>query len=953
MRRGQASLEQLIITGIALFIVAMIFYFSINYARDSSRIAQGKDAVEKLAKSADYVHALGEGAKTRVDLYIPEGVEFVNASGGRIQMRISLSSGETDVFANTQAALVGEIPIISGANQVSVATTANGNVMFGEDYISCSPSSVVRSFVQGGSGNDSVVVGNIADFTISGISANLSGEAAGLVSLGSYASSLGAGNSTSVPLGFSIPSNQAVGTYGATLVVSASNFSECSTQITVSVSSSFGPDTQGPVVTSVTHFPASPNNATAIVVNASATEVGVGNGTISLCQLQIDASGVWNDMGGTYGQTTASTTYSIGPLATGAHNVSVRCVDSSGNVGNLSSDSFVVIAAAETQGPVVTLIAVYDSQAAANVSTTANENTVGTATCPAGKQISVWSSVYGTNCPINNASTCSSCTIGAASCSVNFSNAACGFDPCFGTFKQGQINLTCSPSGLNTSTALTLYASASDASTGGSNISLCEFSLDGGAFTAMNAVGSAYNTSVTQSANYSVGAVAAGTHNVSVRCTDSYGNLGNASSYSFSITFVDSQGPVVTLISSAPANATTLTSVVVNATASDNATGGSNISICQLRLDGGNFSSMNASGTAYNTSVTQNVSYTLGLLSAGTHNVSIRCNDTAGNQGNATNYTFNVTFIDTVGPIVSLITSTPSNARTGDSVRINATGNDTATGGSNITMCQLSLNGGAFGNMNVSSGAYNTSIVQNVNYVLGTLAAGTHNVSVRCNDSAGNMGNASNYSFNVRQRKEIIFVTLVAAQSVDEARWLSWIGNHSSNASFNWTRDVVTIANVTNGDVNMSEYRIIAMAEYPAADATYDALVNASRNAGHYIGVFGDGVANGVPRLGAGTGAGATANRAALNVRASHYVTAGFTVGNTYTILSSSQSINYHTAFSGTSILSMDNNFGRIVVGNSTRFIMYGPSRPDLFVANGDTFGVRVLDFALNNSVQG
>jgi len=718
--------------------------------------------------------------------------------------------------------------------------------MFGESYISCTPTFIVRSFVQGGSGNDSVLISNIADFTITDIVANLSGEASSLVSVGSYASTLGAGNSTSSPLTFSIPSGQAVGAYGATLLVTASNFSECSTHITVSVSSSSGPDTQGPIVTLISNSPTSPNNATAIVINASATEVGVGNGTISLCQLAIDGSGVWNDMSGAYGQTTVSVTYSVGLLAVGAHNVSVRCIDSYANMGNSSTHSFVVTAAAETQGPIVTFISVYDSQVSTNVSTTANENTVGSATCTSGT-ISVWSSIYGTNCPNNNATACGVCTVGATSCSVTYSNAACGFDPCYGTFKQGQLNLTCSQPAFNTSSTLTLYATASDASTGGSNISLCEFSLDGGAFTSMNAAGGTYNTSVTQSANYSIGTVSPGTHNVSVRCYDSFGNIGNASNYSFNVSQI----------------------------------------------------------------------------------------------------------FDTQGPIVSLITSTPSNARTGESVRINATGNDTASGGSNISICQLSLDGGAFASMNVSSGAYNTSAVQNVDYVLGTLAAGTHNVSVRCNDSAGNMGNASNYSFNVRQRREIVFITSTAAYSTDEERWLNWIGNHSSGLGFNWTRDIYTIANVTNGDINMSEYRIMAMAEYPASNAAYDALVNATRNAGHYIALLGDAMDNGIPRLGAGTGGGNTANRAAVEVHIANYITTGFTVNTDYTILSSSSSINYHTAFAGTDVLAMDNNDGRLVSGIHTNLITFGPSRPDLFNANGNTFATRILDYALNNSVQG
>ena len=654
--------------------------------------------------------------------------------------------------------------------------------------------------------------------------------------------------------------------------------------------------------------------------------------------------------------------------------MSVRCVDSAGNIGNASSDAFYVSAGGETQGPIVTFIASYPANATAITSVVVN-------------------------------------------------------------------------------------ATGSDASTGGSNISLCELQLDAGAYNAMNASGGAYNTSVVRNVTYTVGLLGAGTHNVSVRCTDSFGNVGNASAYSFNVAYVDTQGPIVTFIASFPVNATTSNNVVVNATASDNSTGGSNISICQLRLDGGNFSSMNASGSAYNTSVTQNATYSLGLLSSGLHNVSVRCNDSAGNMGSASNYSFNITFVDTVGPIVSLITSTPSNAHTNDSVRINATANDSTTGGSNITMCQLRLDAGTFNNMNVSSGAYNTSAVQNVNYVLGTLAAGTHNVSVRCNDSAGNMGGVYNSSFNVTTAdatgpvvhsisivpsnattltpitvyaigndtttggsgismcliqldggafgnmnatdgaygsvaenvtyalgllgknghtigikcndtagnmggvynltfnvtkgftKQILFITTAAAPSTPENRWLTWIGAHASGLGFDFSSyDQVQISDVTGGAANVSDYRIVAMAEAPQNNAAYYAILNSYRTGTNEIVLLGQALQYGIGNLGGGAGTNGSQNTNVFIPRASHYITSGYTIGTSYTIQTANNVQYWQSAYAGATSLASTATSTNRYLWDGAGVVAFGASRPDAFNANGNIFATRSFDWALNNS---
>lgn len=115
---------------------------------------------------------------------------------------------------------------------------------------------------------------------------------------------------------------------------------------------------------------------------------------------------------------------------------------------------------------------------------------------------------------------------------------------------------------------------------------------------------------------------------------------------------------------------------------------------------------------------------------------------------------FNITYNviqggDTNGPLVTFIGHDPTTVTPATPVRINATGDDTTTGNSTISMCQLELDGsGAWNNMAAADGAYN-SPAENATYNPGALSAGTHTIRVRCIDSLLNTGPIRSYNINV------------------------------------------------------------------------------------------------------------------------------------------------------------------------------------------------------------
>ncbi|VVB65872.1 Uncharacterised protein [Candidatus Gugararchaeum adminiculabundum] len=279
--KGQASLEQLLITGLALSLVVVFFVFALNFSSDNVRSSQAKDAIDKLGKAADYVYALGPNAKETVRVNLPEGVRFVNISGNRIWLRVSLQSGDADFFATTRGTVIGSLPDISGQQDVKLAVDNNGNVLIGNTLITCSPSSVTVSIAQGGSGSSSVTIANVGAAQITGIAATLSGNLGSMASLTPPAATLNVGASSPVGISFSVPGAQATGTYSGNVLVSGSGNAQCSSSVTLFVTRAGGADATGPTVSGIVTYPASANTTTAITVNATGSDVATGNSPIA------------------------------------------------------------------------------------------------------------------------------------------------------------------------------------------------------------------------------------------------------------------------------------------------------------------------------------------------------------------------------------------------------------------------------------------------------------------------------------------------------------------------------------------------------------------------------------------------------------------------------------------------------------------------------------------------
>ncbi|MFH2105776.1 MAG: hypothetical protein ABII22_00820 [Candidatus Micrarchaeota archaeon] len=311
---------------------------------------------------------------------------------------------------------------------------------------------------------------------------------------------------------------------------------------------------------------------------------------------------------------------------------------------------------------------------------------------------------------------------------------------------------------------------------------------------------------------------------------------------------------------------------------------------------------------------------------------------------------FNGTTLDTQGPIATILSLSPASPQTGNSITVNATGDDTTTGNNNIQSCEAKMDvAGAWNLMTAVDGSY-SSPIENVTYTFNPQSKGSHTIYVRCTDSIGNLGNETSIAFNVTKPiKPILFIQDAAGATATETYWKSWISGHTSAQGYNWSYDVSNVADVTGGVTDPTGYKIVVMAEYPNGNALLNSNLTNYKTGGGYVVLLANALQRGPQNLGLTGSTGNQQSRNEMEIITAHNITTGYTVGIQYTIQNSNQNIYYNNNLV-TNIGAMETGSTRTMLGENSRILTYGPTRPDIFNADGNTFATRVLDWALAQS---
>lgn len=276
------------------------------------------------------------------------------------------------------------------------------------------------------------------------------------------------------------------------------------------------------------------------------------------------------------------------------------------------------------------------------------------------------------------------------------------------------VSITSPSNGATVSGSFTVAASASD----DVSVARVEFYVDGTLRT--NDTSSPYSTTV------DAGSLSVGSHALTARAYDAAGN--NVTSSTVSITVADTTAPTVSL--TAPAAGAT-----ISGTASVTANASDNIGVARVEffVDGASRGTDTTSPYAISLNTT--------TLSNGSHSITARAYDAAGN--NTTSAARSVTVSnattpppDTTAPSVS-ISNPAAGATVSGSIEISATATDNV----GVTRVEFFVDG-TLRNTD-SSAPFSFS------FATSSLTNGTHSVTAKAYDAAGNVGNASARSFTV------------------------------------------------------------------------------------------------------------------------------------------------------------------------------------------------------------
>lgn len=131
IRRGQISIEYLIIVGFVTFLVIGIMGVAFFYAsstRDRIRTNQLITFADKVISSAESVYYSGEPSKVTIVAYLPKGVTSIGIEENSLVVSIVTSSGISTMSFSSNVPISGSISVNEGVKNVEVVAEENGAV---------------------------------------------------------------------------------------------------------------------------------------------------------------------------------------------------------------------------------------------------------------------------------------------------------------------------------------------------------------------------------------------------------------------------------------------------------------------------------------------------------------------------------------------------------------------------------------------------------------------------------------------------------------------------------------------------------------------------------------------------------------------------------------------------------------------------------------------------------
>src|SRR3989344_4993003 len=122
-KRGQISVEYLVVVGFIVFIIVNIMgvaFYYVGGIKDKIKENQIEGFAQNLISSADTVFSAGEPSRVTITAYLPSGVEDIQLSGKELVIRISSNSGLNVRSFVSKVNLEGTLTKTEGVKRIQV-----------------------------------------------------------------------------------------------------------------------------------------------------------------------------------------------------------------------------------------------------------------------------------------------------------------------------------------------------------------------------------------------------------------------------------------------------------------------------------------------------------------------------------------------------------------------------------------------------------------------------------------------------------------------------------------------------------------------------------------------------------------------------------------------------------------------------------------------------------------
>ena len=129
-KRGQASVEYLILIGVMLAFLIPLFYYALGEISTNLKAVQADNTVSLIVGKIDSVYNLGSGNREKLKVTIPRGTSNLTVlQNNTIQLDLLIYGNKTEIFKTSKAVNIkGSLPIAPGTYFLIIEGLDNGEV---------------------------------------------------------------------------------------------------------------------------------------------------------------------------------------------------------------------------------------------------------------------------------------------------------------------------------------------------------------------------------------------------------------------------------------------------------------------------------------------------------------------------------------------------------------------------------------------------------------------------------------------------------------------------------------------------------------------------------------------------------------------------------------------------------------------------------------------------------